>query len=83
LTLEARLKGLEDIIAIQEEVNRRAFALSKPLLYLINAEEEQRIRELIALKTYPQGWDGTEPLGDVILDEVYSDGSIQKALEFL
>jgi DNA sulfur modification protein DndC len=47
---------------------------------LINPEELSRIRELIALKTYPDKWDGTEPIGDVMLPKVYSDGSVQNLL---
>lgn len=82
LTLEARLKGLEDVLAIQREVNEAADRLGRERLDLINSEEEARIRELIAAKTYPQGWDGTEPIGDRVLDEVYADGSIQPALIF-
>lgn len=80
LTLKARLKGLEDVLAIQNEVNQVAQKLGKPELHLINPEEEARIRELIALETYPQGWDGTEPTGDVILPEVYANGAIQVPL---
>ena len=33
-----------------------------PEISLISLEEEQRILELIAANTWPQGWTGTEPL---------------------
>jgi DNA sulfur modification protein DndC len=47
---------------------------------LINPEELARIRELIALRTYPEKWDGTEPIGDVLVPKVYPDGSVQQLL---
>jgi DNA sulfur modification protein DndC len=49
-------------------------------LDIVNMEEEARIRELIAAGTYPNGWDGSEPNGSVLLPEVYGDGSIQPLL---
>ena len=49
----------------------------RPCIDLINAEENARIRELIAAKTWPQKWDGTEPTGDVPLDRVFADGTVQ------
>lgn len=70
LTLAARLEGLERVLDIQ----RRA------QVDLINAEEEARIRELIALKTYPDKWEGDEPRADAWLDSIYQDGSVQPIL---
>jgi DNA sulfur modification protein DndC len=67
LTFEARLWGLEQVLSIQREA----------VVDLINEEEEDRIRELIRLKTWPQGWDGTEPRADVVLDEVLPCGAVQ------
>lgn len=80
LTLEARLKGLKDVLAIQSEVNELATELGRNSLDIVNPEEEARIRELIDLRTYPQGWDGSEPTGDVLLDEIYGNGMIQPVL---
>lgn len=65
LTLEARLYGLERVLDIQQRAR----------VNLINAEEEARIRELIALNTWPQGWEGglTNPnhvIGDEALDRI-------------
>jgi DNA sulfur modification protein DndC len=77
LTLEARLKFLEEILQIQQEVNEVAIAQSRPIISLINQEEEARIRELIDIKTFPDKWDGNEPNGAELLPEVYSDGSVQ------
>jgi DNA sulfur modification protein DndC len=55
-------------------------AADRPALSLINAEELARIEELIAARTYPEKWDGTEPHGDVWLPEYLADGSIQPLL---
>jgi DNA sulfur modification protein DndC len=79
LTLEARLNFLEQVLAIQDEVNLLAGNM-RPHISLINAEEEARIRELITLKTFPDKWDGSEPGGAELLPEVYQDGSIQNLL---
>lgn len=80
LTFEARLMGLERVLAIQAEVNAGADLAGMPHIDLINAEEEARIRELIRLETWPQGWDGDEPLATVPLDIVYQNGAVQPLL---
>lgn len=80
LTLEARLMGLERIVSIQSACNDGAKARNRPSIDLLNSEEEARIRELIALGTWPQGWEGTEPLATVPLDAVFQDGSVQPLL---
>lgn len=80
LTFEARLMALERILGLQGECNRAAEALGRPAIDLLNAEEEARIRHLIAAGTWPQGWDGDEPLGNLPLDSVYPDGSVQPLL---
>ncbi|WP_204377416.1 hypothetical protein [Aquitalea magnusonii] len=72
--------GLERVLAIQAEVNAGADRDGMPHIDLINAEEEARIRELIALETWPQGWDGDEPLATVPLDIVYQNGAVQPLL---
>ncbi len=77
LTFSARLWALGEILSIQTEVNSAARALGRPEIDLINAEEEARIRELIAAETWPQGWDGDEPTADTPIDTVYADGSVQ------
>ncbi|MFF6587163.1 phosphoadenosine phosphosulfate reductase, partial [Pseudomonas aeruginosa] len=61
ILLEARLMGLERVLAIQAECNAAADHLGRPRIDLINTEEEARIRELIAAGTWPDGWDGDEP----------------------
>lgn len=80
LTFEARLMALDRILAIQNECNAAARALGSPEISLIDAEEEARIRELIALETWPQGWDGDEPTGDTVMETVYQNGAVQPLL---
>lgn len=70
LTIEARKYFLEKILDIQKRAN----------ISLINLEEEARIRELIMQNAYPQGWDGSEPIANIMLDKIYSDGSVAPLL---
>lgn len=73
LRLESRLWALEQILSIQGRC--------RPTVDLINREEEARIRELIDLETWPNGWDGTEPEADLALPvHYYSDGAAQPVL---
>ena len=48
---------------------------------LINADEEARILELIEARTWPRGWDGTEPLASLPFENVNPDGSVQPFME--
>lgn len=80
ITLPARLDALDRILAIQAACNVEAARLDRLLVDLLNAEEEERIRELIAAGTWPRRWDGTEPTADIPLDAVFSDGSVQPLL---
>ncbi|MFN3944541.1 MAG: hypothetical protein ACK4K7_06400 [Allosphingosinicella sp.] len=59
LTFEARLMGLERVLGMQRQVNELADALGRPGIVLIDAEEEARIREPIALKTCRTGGPAT------------------------
>jgi len=77
LTFETRLMALDRILSIQSEINVAAVQLGRPTIDILNSEEEARIRELIAAKTWPNGWSGDEPTADVPLDTVYADGSVQ------
>jgi DNA sulfur modification protein DndC len=83
LTMEARLEGLRRVLAIQHAVNIQARAMSRPEIDLLNAEEESRIRELIAANTWPLKWTGNEPTGDVLLDKCNNDGTVQPLLPIL
>ena len=71
---------LEQVLAIQEEVNQMARAQEMPEVILINEEELARIEELIAANTWPNQWDGTETRGDVMMPEILPDGNIQQLL---
>lgn len=81
LTFSARLNALETILGIQAEINTAAAKLGRPTIDLLNAEETARIRELIELKTWPDGWSGKEPTADMPLDcTIYQNGTIQQML---
>lgn len=80
LTFEARLMGLERILGIQAEINAAARAQRRPEISLLNAEEEARIRELIAAETWPDGWEGDEPTADTVMETVYQNGVVQPLL---
>jgi len=80
LTMEARRFGLGEVLAIQAQVNRVAQREGRPCIDLINEEEHQRILDLIAHNTWPDGWSGNEVRGDVLLDQVLADGIVQPLL---
>jgi DNA sulfur modification protein DndC len=73
LTFEARRWGLERIKDIQTRAG----------VDLINPQEEARIVELIEARTWPKGWDGTEPLANLPFDNVNPDGSVQPVFKNL
>ena len=60
LSMDARIYALARVLDIQ----RRA------QVDLINREEENRIRQLISLNTWPDGWNGNEVKADVPLDQI-------------
>lgn len=78
IRLVARLAALEDILAIQARCN--AGRGDRAPVDLLNAEEEARIRELIAAGQWPDGWTGNEPPADTPLDQVFRDGTVQPLL---
>lgn len=80
LTMEARLHGLDMVLTIQEEVNATARLHGRPEYWLINVEEEARIRELIVANTWPRGWSGEEPTGDTDVEDWHQDGTVQRLL---
>lgn len=80
LTFETRRFALARILAIQAEVNAAADLRRRPRVDILNPEEVARIEELIAIGTWPDGWEGTEPTGDVELDKHNRDGSVQPLL---
>jgi len=82
LVLESRLWALEQVLGIQRRVNEHAdgHPRRRPRLDLINSEEEARIRELIAAKTWPNRWTGDEPRATEMLDMHFEDGTVQPLL---
>lgn len=73
LTFAARLWALEKVLSIQARAG----------VDLINAEEEAKIRELITAKTWPNGWDGSEPIASIPFDNVFPGGSVQPIMKEL
>ncbi len=82
LTMEARAWAFEQIIAIQTEINQQATIEKKPIVILLNTEEQEFIKTCWADNIWPNRWDGTEPTGDILMDTVYLDGSIQPIFNF-
>lgn len=80
LTLKAREAALKEILDIQQQINFHALNIDRPMVELINKEELCRIRQLIGANTWPDGWTGSEPAGDVLLPQVMPDGSVQNLL---
>jgi DNA sulfur modification protein DndC len=80
LTMDARIYGLTTVLGIQHEINDAARRLGRPVIDLINDEEQARIEFLIADNTWPNKWTGDEPLADEPLDKIGRDGSIQPLL---
>lgn len=74
LTLEARSWALGLILGIQSEINAAADQLDRPRIDLINAEEEFRIRELIANRQYPNKWSDSDPDATELIEQVYQEG---------
>jgi DNA sulfur modification protein DndC len=80
LILEAREWALGEVLGVQNEINARADKHGKPMIDLINAEEERRIRELLTLRTYPQRWSDADPNADILIPQTYRNGDIQAIL---
>ena len=80
LTFTARQSAFERIMSIQERINQAADQLNMPKVWLINAEEEAHIRHCWSIGQWPDGWDGDEPTGDVIMNKIYKDGTVQPDL---
>lgn len=80
LTLAAREWALGQVLAIQAEVNAAADAAGRPRVDLINAEEEARIRALLAARTYPQRWSDADPDATKLIPQVLGEGITQELL---
>lgn len=79
-TMEARRMGLVQVLAIQDEINAVARAHGRPLVDLINEEEQARILALMEAKTWPDRWSGDEVTGDVLLPQTFPNGALQPLL---
>ena len=62
------------------EVNTAAARLGRPRVDILNAQEEARIRELVAANTWPDDWTGEEPLATDLLNKHFQDGTVQPLL---
>ena len=82
LTFEARTMALHRILAIQGRCNLHPDGptAGRPMVDILDGQEADRIIELIAARTWPQGWDGTEPVADEPLDRIFQDGTVQPLL---
>ena len=80
LTLAARAWALGVVLGIQAAINAVAAQQGRPVIDLINAEEEARIRELIAARTYPNKWSDADPDATELVSQIYSDGTEQALL---
>lgn len=80
LTFEARRYALGLILDIQGRCNDAAATLGRPPIDLLNTEEVARIEALIDAGTWPDGWDGDEPMADTVLPVVYQNGAVQPLL---
>jgi DNA sulfur modification protein DndC len=75
LTLEARLWALGEVLSVQADINQAAGLLGRPSIDLINTEEEARIRELIANRTYPNKWSDADPDATELIPQLYQEGN--------
>ncbi|MEN6318566.1 MAG: phosphoadenosine phosphosulfate reductase family protein [Syntrophaceae bacterium] len=77
LTLSAREWGLQQVLDIQNEINAQAVLQHKQEIKLIDGLEEERIRELIRLRTYPNRWSDSDPDANILIPQTFSNGMVQ------
>lgn len=82
LTMEARKKAFEEVMAIQSEVNAAAETQKRPKINLLDEEEAAFIQKQWADNVWPNRWTGEEPTADTLMDHIFRDGSIQPILRF-
>lgn len=80
LTLPARSWALGEVLEVQRDINTQAILHHRPQVWLIDGQEEARIRELISLRTYPQRWSDEDPDAVVLIPQTYSNGDVQAIL---
>ncbi|OZI06621.1 phosphoadenosine phosphosulfate reductase [Siphonobacter sp. BAB-5385] len=79
LAIESREYFCNQILSIQEEINRSK-PLDLPDVNFINAEELAYIRDCWTNKVFPEKWTGEEPRADLPFVPYYQDGSFQPSL---
>lgn len=82
ITMQARKAAFDDIMQIQNTINAQAEIENKPKVFLLDDEEQEFIKKCWDDNLWPNRWDGTEPTGDVLMDTIYSDGSVQPLINF-
>ncbi len=80
LTMGARKMAFDEIISIQNAVNEHSPLTPGAKVYLLNDEEQEFIKKCWGDNVWPNRWDGTEPTGDIMMDKIFSDGTIQPLL---
>lgn len=82
LTIPARKAAYNDIMKMQNEINKVAIQEGKPTVTLLNRQERLLIKSLWKINKWPNKWTGEEPTADTPMDTVYADGSIQPLIQF-
>ena len=82
LKLTSRKWALNEIISIQNEVNEFALKNKFPLIDILNRDEIGRIKELISLRIFPNGWNGDEPSADELFVSHFNDNLIMEPIKF-
>lgn len=82
LTMPARKMAFNEVISIQNEINEVAIRENRPLVFLLDVAEQAFIKLCWETNVWPNGWEGDEPMGDVLMDTIYPDGSVQPLIQF-
>jgi DNA sulfur modification protein DndC len=75
LTIDARRKAFDMILAIQNDINEAAERLRRPKIDILNPEEQAFIKDCWAKNIWPNRWDGSEPRADELIDTKFKDGT--------
>lgn len=79
-TMQARYYGLNQVLDIQSQINDVALTQDRSMIDLINAEEHQRILDLIEANTWPNKWTGEELHADVLVPLIMAGNMVQPLL---
>lgn len=80
LTIEARQHFFERILAIQNEINKEAKRLNRPLINILSRQEQAFIKKCWKENLFPNKWSGDEPRADEVFVPTFQDGSKQPFL---